>query len=252
MPYGGYAGFEEEHIRQSSLKGRKFREADKNARLLYFHQNNIRNDNIPVTPALPPPSFTLAPIAAQGRRRAAIGEAAPEAQFNPITGANNYPLPSPYIQSPHLNHFPSLGPNNPPEANVSSMLGAPHASPHVSPTKKCAGRGSTKDTEYSRASLAMRHTDTVKEHLKPSALEHRSFQELKNERTHHARSLFGPEDRYLIPLTSSQAYGWNQPQQTSGNRLNYFGNRLCKETRLAQSLIIGARNAGGYVGQGCL
>uniref|UniRef100_A0A7S0WSA1 Uncharacterized protein n=1 Tax=Pyramimonas obovata TaxID=1411642 RepID=A0A7S0WSA1_9CHLO len=252
MPYGGYSGFELEAVRQTSLKGRKFREEDKCARLVYFHQNNIRNDNIPVTP-LVPPSFTLAPIAAQGRRRGPAVEVTHESTYNPLTGEPSVKPPPPCLQLPHIDHFPLLSTS---AHQAGSPLGksSPHRDADLSPTKRRA-RGAKPDVEYSSVSRAMRPLDLQKELLKPSALEHKSFGELRNEKSHHSRSMFGPQDRYVAPVTSSQLIGWRTSQQgvqTGPHSKYYFGNRLCKETRLAQSLIIGPRGSGGYAGQGCL
>ncbi|KAK3248632.1 hypothetical protein CYMTET_41909 [Cymbomonas tetramitiformis] len=82
------------------------------------------------------------------------------------------------------------------------------------------------------------------------AKEYDSYSELKNDRTRNVRPITGPLERSEGPQTSSQSYGWktdtNIPIQGRNSR------PMCRETRFAQSMLVGARHKGGYSGQGTL
>lgn len=95
-----------------------------------------------------------------------------------------------------------------------------------------------------------------------------SFHSMQVDRTKHVRNSTGPRDGFAKPATSNQVIGWSSEgagMLPKGFAQNMYGPRmprstneagpgmLChRETRVRQSMLVGARHVNGYGGQGTL
>ena len=114
--------------------------------------------------------------------------------------------------------------------------------------------------EYLLAESAFRpagYRSPVPASLSPTrSVEYNSFDTLKTDRTKHSRKVHEPVTRSSAPLTSSQNYGWEaklwEARRQENRGATNHPRTACRETKFAQSIIIGAKQVHGYAGQGTM
>jgi len=268
--YGGYGGFEKENLRQSSLAGRKYREFDKSARLTYFHQNNIHNDGYgdhqPHVAA-----DSLSAVTAYTTRGASQAHTPNHRYVTPrvrplvVGEKSNYGVSVPGFNiingesevamgtGPHFGYFGAKRPVHGLGVHQQDTIFKASSMKDTTkfpPSANTAGVGEVM-RQYTNAAQALKPPgQTPMDNFKPMAKEYLAYGEMQNEFSRQKRPMAAPQDRFENPVTSSQCYGWNTTSLPKFEPLH--GIKMCRETRRAQSLIIGARHSNGYAGQGSL
>ena len=149
------------------------------------------------------------------------------------------------------------------------------------PTSRTAGvtRGVDLGREYTMATGAFSPAgfrSPVRRDVVPEkAVEYTSFHDLTRDKTKHVRPVNEPLARTMntaAPMLSSQSYGWESKRWETMRReeamaregaakegdVGYFGGTMrkprvgCRETKMAQSLLLGPRHVHGFSGQGTL
>ena len=152
------------------------------------------------------------------------------------------------------------------------------------PTSRTAGvtRGVDSGREYTLATGAFSpagfRSPVRRETVPNKASEYRSFRTLTRDKTKHVRAVNEPLERSAAPMLNSQGYGWEvktwdtmrrEEAAAAANRngLNVGGGGgeysgygtttrkprvACRESKIAQSLLMGPRHVHGFYGQGML
>lgn len=279
--YGGFQGFENETYRQDILSGRKFSEHNKKLRENHFHGNSIS-----IADGFSKAEYTTTTGLTFSRHERPASKEKPKVR-EPILDNEGKPLKSkplpdvagqgshygipnpPYhilngINQPIVGvgpHFSQHGSRQPihtfsEDAQKRALREGPTSPPHLRPSgPRHAGVGSM-DRQYTTSDEAMKPPGAgmgeapAAPVYSPGAKEYDSFSELKNDRTRNVRPITGPFERSEGPQTSSQSYGWKTESKIPIQGRN--SRPMCRETRFAQSMLVGARHKGGYSGQGTL
>lgn len=167
--------------------------------------------------------------------------------YDPFTGKSASPRAYCNGTGGHIRRLP-VDLLSPAEQAV-ALAGSPKAR---SPSPTRAGiRGPRGESEahYIDLSYAMRPPcHTPRSPLKDRPAIHSTFGSLSADRTKHVRNTLSPNDLATKPLTSSQEVGWHTAD-TYRESIRY-PRVMCNETRYAESLALGPRNAAGHLGQG--
>jgi len=255
MAYGGYGGFENEAYRQSTLKGRRFIPVDKSTRVAHFHTTNVGvaldhldTQQLPSIRGGSGIDRNKLPVAGEITRHGI-----PTSQYDVITGISDKER---WRVMPIFGAHASRVPVHTLDAKMKhTLLNDVEVSEVESrpPQPRAAGVAlGPGHKQYVNADMAMKPPGAglLTGPNRQLAVEYSSHGSLKTDRHKHSRPVYSPQDRSVQPLTSSQEYGWKAKQMPSDR--TSFNRKLCRETRFAQSLALGARHKSGYSGQGTL
>ena len=175
-----------------------------------------------------------------------------------------------YYVGPEYGTFAMRRPVHTLEPEIKTRLGAGDFTHPPGPNNPSVGMGQL-EREYKSVSQALKPPGAAPESLVSDVEKTRrfdSYQTMQKERTKHSRSAAGPREGFTRPLTSSQMIGWTSagagalPDGFAQNALGPGlprstnttgpGMKCHRETRVRQSLLVGARHVNGYGGQGCL
>lgn len=260
--YGGYSGFEAEAYRQSTLKGRQFKESDRRTRVAQFHSQSTALDHqafpgvksdfggdIKVSSG---ENFKLKTAGEKTQHGVPLGR-----QYDIINGdsANERWRVMPLFQA-HASRVPIH--TLPPAEKKQVMYNTTKRDAEGrAPTSRLPGVSlGPGHKQFVNADMALKPAGAglLIGPVKDTAVEYHSYNEFKIARQKHSRAVNDPLVRCSEPLTSSQEYGWKISKGEApapGARTN-FPVKMCKETRFAQSILLGSRHKGGYSGQGTL
>jgi len=275
-----WSGFEGEAYRQSLLTGRRFTDYDKAMRVKQF--SGVDRASITAHFELPDISSrraaTACASAGDSRRDPAAFPRAGERTNNGVADVRYNILsgeaaPATWRLMPTYGAHAARIPIHTLEgvAQRRSLLADEDAA-HRPPTSRTAGvtRGVDMGREYAGATSAFSpagfRSPGGREIVTERAVEYRSFQSLKHDKTKHARTVNEPLTRAAAPMLSSQSYGWEATLSENKRRAEVAAARVgggevvaatarrarvgCRETKMAQSILVGPRHVHGYSGQG--
>jgi len=260
--YGGYSGYETEALRQETLKGRRFIDTDRSTRVRQFHSQNTALDH-QAQPGFAS-SFGGDIKVASGDRFGlrTAGDVTNQGvpigrQYDIINGVSSnekwrvMPLFDAHSQRIPIHMLP-------PEERSKVMYNRSKAEVvSVPPTSRTPGVAlGPGHKQFVNMNMALNPAGAglLVGPTKATAVEYHSHNEFKTARHKHSRAVNDPLARSSVPLTSSQEYGWKIAKGEAppvGSRTNHPV-KMCKETRFAQSIMLGSRHKGGYSGQGTL